>query len=92
MRSRSSHLIVLMLVAVLVAAPMIASMFHHHASSSDSNCPVCHFNHQPMDQPLAGQRMPTIDVIHDSPAPVETLVVATQSTPPLPSRAPPSAA
>ena len=91
MRIRASKFVVAVLALLLVAAPLAASLWHHHAGSSDNNCPVCHFNHQPMDRPVAGQRMPTLDVVHDTPAPVETRVVAAQSTPPLPSRAPPAA-
>ena len=91
MRFRTTQFVVAMLVALLVAAPLIASLCHHHASSADNNCPLCHFNHQPMDRPLEGERMPTLDVVHDSPAPVEIRVVVAQAAPPLPSRAPPSA-
>lgn len=91
MKYRTTRIVVAVLVALLVAAPLISSVCHRHANSSDNNCPVCHFNHQPMDRPLEAQRMPVMDVVHDSPAPVETRVVAAQAAPPLPSRAPPSA-
>jgi hypothetical protein len=91
LKGRSTRIVVLVLVALLVAAPLAATLYHHHASSSDSNCPVCHFNHQPMDRPVAGQRLPSFDVLRDQPAPVESRVVAAQSTPPIPSRAPPAA-
>ena len=79
-----------MLFAMLVAAPLVGSLNHHHAASSDTNCPVCHFNHQPMDRSEAGQRPPSFDVIHDRTMPVESRVVDSQAGPPLPSRAPPA--
>jgi hypothetical protein len=82
---------VAVLVALLVAAPLLASLYHRHTNSTDTNCPVCHFNHQPMDRPLDGQRMATLDVVRNSPAPVETCIAASQAAAPLPSRAPPSA-
>lgn len=80
-----------MLAALLVGAPLVASLYHHHARSSDNNCPVCHFNHQPMDRPVAGERLPSLDVIHDRTVPVESRAVAAHSVSPLPSRAPPAA-
>jgi hypothetical protein len=83
------------MVALLVAAPLIASQCQFqcrcHANSANNNCPVCHFNHQPMDRPPDGQRMATLDVIRECPAPMETPIVAAQAAPHLPSRAPPSA-
>jgi hypothetical protein len=91
MRLRHSQLIVALLVALLVAAPLVANLCHHHANCSDINCPICHFNHQPMDRPVDGQRIATIDVIRDGPPLLETRAVAAQTAPPLPSRAPPSA-
>jgi len=90
MKFRATQLVVALLVALLVAAPLVTGLWHRHASSSDNNCPVCHFNHQAMDRPLDGQRMPTLDVVRDTPAPAETRVAAAQAAPPLPSRAPPS--
>jgi len=95
MRIRRSQWVVAVLVALLLTAPLIASrcqfQCHCRASSTDNNCPVCHFNHQPMDRPLDGQRMPTLDAVRDSPAPMETRIAASQASAPLPSRAPPSA-
>jgi hypothetical protein len=82
---------VAVLVALLVAAPLLASLYHRHTNSADTNCPVCHFNHQPMDRPLEGQRMATMDIVRNSPAPVGTRIAAAQAAAPLPSRAPPSA-
>jgi hypothetical protein len=91
MKFRSSQIVVAVLAALLVAAPMVSSLYHHHASSTDNNCPVCHFNHQPMDQPVASGRLPSFDVIHERPIPVEAQVVAARTAPPVPSRAPPVA-
>jgi len=95
MRFRYSAIVAVVVVALLVAAPLVASrcqfQCHCRANSSDNNCPACHFNHQPMDRPLEGQRMPTLALVQDSPAPAEALPVAAQAARPLPSRAPPSA-
>jgi hypothetical protein len=91
MRARSLKIVLVTLAVLLVAAPLLAGLFHHHASSSDSNCPVCHFNHQAMDRPLAEHRLPSFEVVREEPAPVDTFVPAVQAAAPLPSRAPPSA-
>ncbi|HMD32634.1 MAG TPA: hypothetical protein VKG84_12050 [Candidatus Acidoferrales bacterium] len=91
MTFRGSKLVILLLVVTVAAAPLLASLCHHHASSSDNNCPVCHFNHQPMDRPLAEHRLPSFEALREDPAPVETRLIAAQSIRPLPSRAPPSA-
>jgi len=91
MKLRGSKLFVVMLAVMLMAAPLVAGFFHHHASSSDNNCPVCHFSHQPMDRPMAEHRLPSFEVVHEVPVPVETRAIAAQAVPPLPSRAPPAA-
>lgn len=91
MKFRGPQLVIVVVVAMLVAAPLVASLYHHHAGSSDTNCPVCHFNHQPMDRPVASGRLPSFDVIQERPFPVEAQVVAARTAPPLPSRAPPVA-
>ena len=91
MRVRRSQWVVAVFVALLVAAPLLASLYHRHTNSTDTNCPVCHFNHQAMDRPLDVQRMPTLVVVHDSPAPMGTRIASSQAAPPLPSRAPPFA-
>ena len=91
MRIWTSKLVVAMLVMVLVTAPLAAGIWHHHTGSSDVNCPVCHFNHQPMDRPAVGLRFCSMVVVTYRSAPAETRLITTGNILPLPSRAPPAA-
>lgn len=49
------------LVALLVVATTAGMVWHHHANSNDTNCPICHLNHQPLEQPLAKNCVPAIE-------------------------------
>lgn len=90
MKLRASKFVVVMLVAVLVAAPLAASIWHHHSGTSDANCPVCHFNHQPMDRPAENLRFCSIEVVTYRSAPTEARFITNRDIRPLPSRAPPA--
>jgi len=91
MKLRALRVALAMLVALLVAAPLAASLWHHHAGSSDTNCPVCHFNHQPMDRPAEGLWCSSIQVITYRSTPSKAQFIASSDILPLPSRAPPVA-
>jgi hypothetical protein len=91
MKFRIPTLLVVVLSALLVAAPLAANLCHHHDSSSDNNCPVCHFNHQAMDRPIAAQPLPSFGIVTFHPAPAASPFVASLALSPLPSRAPPAA-
>jgi hypothetical protein len=79
------------LLMLLVFATTLGTFAHSHSGSSEANCSICHFNHQPIDQPLVADNEPSL-------AQVETRFEAeTPAFPPLlvaprlPARAPPSA-
>src|SRR5262249_14642062 len=91
MRLRGSKSVLVLLAVLLIGAPLVAGLLHHHANSSDNNCPVCHFNHQPMDRPLAEHRLPSFEAVSEEPASADACVPAAQASAPLPSRAPPTA-
>jgi hypothetical protein len=81
----------LALTALLIVTTTFGAAWHSHDSNSDQNCPICHFNHQPLEKPLAGIRLPVL-------APVGTSATIAQPTNPVepsihrvPARAPPSA-
>jgi hypothetical protein len=52
----------LFLVAVALAALVFAAtagvVWHNQANSSETNCSICHLNHQPIDHPLSCDRSP----------------------------------
>jgi hypothetical protein len=91
MKFRASKLVLAVLAALLVTAPLAASLWHHHAGSSDTNCPVCHFNHQPMDRPAEGLRISSSELVTYRSAPSEPRFISNRDIRPLPSRAPPTA-
>jgi hypothetical protein len=81
----------LALVALLVITTTLGNVWHHHDSNSESTCPICHFNHQPIEKPLAGNRLPLLMPISSS---AEVLKPSPEPAPRsrrVPARAPPSA-
>jgi len=81
----------IVLVALLVAATTLGIAWHHHASSSESNCPICHLNHQPIGQPLESNQAPVLAPLGAQDEPQELGFVATPATSRVPARAPPTA-
>ena len=47
----------LTLVAVLMLATL-GCVWHHHATATDTNCSICHLNHQAMGQMVVSDRAP----------------------------------
>ncbi|MGH9745251.1 MAG: hypothetical protein ACRD59_03975 [Candidatus Acidiferrales bacterium] len=78
------------LLAVLVLATL-GCVWHHHASSSDTNCSICHLNHQAMDHPQAADRAPSLCSLGARPDPCEPEFVSGPEILRIPARAPPSA-
>jgi hypothetical protein len=90
-RSIRSLAIPVLLLALLVFAMTLGTVIHSHAGTSESNCSICHLNHQPIDQPFVADHAPSFAQIG----------IRTEIAPPadpdfepakrLPARAPPSA-
>jgi hypothetical protein len=59
---RIRYLIVaLTILGVLFMAATLGGALHHHQSSASENaCPICHLSHQPIDRPLASDRLPAL--------------------------------
>jgi hypothetical protein len=79
------------LLALLVFAMTLGTVVHSHVGTSESNCSICHLNHQPIDQTVVVDNAPSF-------AQVETRSdIAPPADPPfqpaarIPARAPPSA-
>jgi hypothetical protein len=79
------------LLALLVVTVTLGGIWHHHSKFSDSNCSICHLNHQPMERPLASHRAPALATVGQRPEPQEPGFTPSPETPRLPARAPPSA-
>ncbi len=81
----------LVLVVLLVAATTLGMAWHHHANSSESSCPICHLNHQPIEQPLESNQAPVLAPLGAQDEPQEPEFVVSPETSRVPARAPPSA-
>jgi len=79
------------LVALLVAATTMGIVWHNHANSSESNCPICHLNHQPIGQPLESNQAPVLAPLGPQDEPREPEFSPALVTSRVPARAPPSA-
>ena len=80
----------LALAGLLFLTTTFGAAWHHHDANSERACPICHFNHQPIEKPLAVYRLPVL-------APVRTSAVVLQPTSQIepalgrvPARAPPA--
>jgi hypothetical protein len=81
----------LALVALLVITTTLGNVWHHHDSNSETTCPICHFNHQPIEKPLAGNRLPVLMPVSSSPDVFQPSLEPTPDSHRIPARAPPSA-
>jgi len=79
------------LLALFVLSMTLGSVWHHHANSSESNCPICHLSHQPVDRPLSSDRTPTMAPVGPSLESKEPDLAPTLLIVRVPARAPPSA-
>jgi len=78
------------LIVLLVLVTTLGSVWHHHANSSESNCSICHVNHQPMERPFDSDRTPALAQLGFRPEPSEPAFIPTPLAPRLPARAPPA--
>jgi hypothetical protein len=81
----------LALVGLLVITTTLGNVWHHHDSNSESACPICHFNHQPIEKPLAGHRLPVLVPISSNAEVLQPSLEPAPDSPLIPARAPPSA-
>jgi hypothetical protein len=86
-----SFAVPVVLLALLVFAMTLGAVVHTHAGSTESNCSICHLNHQPIDQPFVADSVPSlaqVGIRTDFAPPPDSPF---QPAPRLPARAPPSA-
>jgi len=75
----------------LLALATLGCVWHHHANSSDTNCSICHLNHQAMERPDATDRAPALSQLGPSPDPQAPEFISGPAILRIPARAPPSA-
>jgi hypothetical protein len=78
-------------VGLLVFATTLSNVWHHHDSNSENACPICHLNHQPIERPLAGHRLPVLVPVSAHADAFRPSIAPTSDFRRVPARAPPSA-
>jgi len=78
------------LVAVLMLATL-GCVWHHHATSTDTNCSICHLNHQAMGHLVISDRAPELVLVGKRIDPREPAFINGLVVPCIPARAPPAA-
>jgi hypothetical protein len=78
------------LVAVLMLATL-GCVWHHHATSTDTNCSICHLNHQAMGHLVISDRAPALALLGPRLDPREPAFIYGLVVPRIPARAPPAA-
>lgn len=84
-------LVVPVALLALLVLTTFGCVWHHHATSADTNCSICHLNHQAMERPIAVDRAPALALLGTHPDPLEPEFVSGPAVPRIPARAPPSA-
>jgi hypothetical protein len=79
------------LLLLLVVGMTLCNVSHHHTGSSDTNCSICHVNHQAVDQPILNDSSTTLAETGASFEPQEPGFAPSPLAPRLPGRAPPTA-
>ena len=80
-----------LLLALLVFAMTLGAVAHSHAGATESNCSICHLNHQPFDQPLVADSEPSLSQIGVQSYVAQPTDPPFRPAPRLPARAPPAA-
>ena len=78
------------LVAVLMLATL-GCVWHHHATSTDTNCSICHLNHQAMGHQVPSDRAPALALLGTRLDPREPAFISGPVISLIPARAPPAA-
>jgi len=91
-RSQIRRVVVpLALVALLLVATTAVTVWHHHTNSTDTNCPICHLNHQPFEEPLTADRVAVLAPLGLQADPRAPNFSPTPLIRQVPARAPPAA-
>ena len=84
-------LIALTLFGLLFMTATFGGALHHHQNSTSENtCPICHLNHQPIERPLASNRLPALAPAGPTPEPFNYEFAPDPMTRRVPARAPPA--
>jgi hypothetical protein len=82
----------LALLALLLLTATLGGVLHHHQTpTSENTCQICHLNHQPIERPLASDRVLVLEPVGAQPEPEDYEFSPGLLVRRLPARAPPSA-
>jgi hypothetical protein len=82
----------LAILALLVVTATFGGALHHHQNpTSENTCQICHLNHQPIERPLASDRVPALTPVGAQPEPEDYEFSPRLFDRRLPARAPPVA-
>jgi hypothetical protein len=83
--------VALALLALLLVTATLGGVLHHHQNpSSENTCQICHLNHQPVERPLASDRVPVLAPVGQQPEPEDYEFSPGPLIRRLPARAPPA--
>jgi hypothetical protein len=80
-----------LLLALLLFAMTLGAVAHSHAGALESNCSICHLNHQPFDQPFVADNEPSLAQVGVHTDVAQPTDPPFRPAPRLPARAPPAA-
>jgi hypothetical protein len=84
-------LVCLTLLGLLFMTATFGGALHHHENSTSENtCPICHLSHQPIERPIASNRLPALLPAGPTPEPFNYEFAPAPMTRRLPARAPPA--
>jgi hypothetical protein len=79
-------------ILALVFATTVGAVWHTHKHISEANCPLCHLNHQPIDNALSfDPELPQFALLGRQPQAREPVFAQSAVIPRVPARAPPAA-
>lgn len=84
-------LVTLTLLGLLFMTAAFAGALHYHPNSASENtCPICHLSHQPIERPIASNRLPVLAPAGRSPEPCNYEFAPDPMNRRVPARAPPA--
>jgi hypothetical protein len=91
MRSSIRWALVAVAILAVVFATTVGAVWHTHKDISEASCPICHLNHQPIDNALSVEpELPEFAPVGNQPQAREPALVESAVIPRVPARAPPA--
>jgi hypothetical protein len=82
---------VALLALLLVGMTTTSIVWHHHDGTTETQCPICHLSHQPIDTPTAANHAPTFALVAPAAEIRDAELAPSPAVLRIPARAPPTA-